>query len=112
MHDDDSPLPPPPPRALELAGLVSCQLKPSQGATGRLETTLSGDTSGSTGYFLDGTLAAIEVNLMVIKSALHRNFHRWMAACPREPKDFADYLLRNELSHFEGGASPRVSQAK
>ncbi len=29
---------------------------------------------------------------------------------PCEPKDFVDYLLRNELTHFEGSPSTRVRQ--
>ena len=55
-------------------------------------------------------LAALEDNLLVISSALHRNFHKWMGQYPCEPKDFVDYLLRNELTHFEGSASTRVRQ--
>ena len=55
-------------------------------------------------------LAALEDNLLVISSALHRNFHKWMSNRPCEPKDFVDYLLRNELTHFEGSASTRVRQ--
>ena len=55
-------------------------------------------------------LAALEDNLLVISSALHRNFHKWMGNRPCEPKDFVDYLLRNELTHFEGSASTRVRQ--
>jgi hypothetical protein len=45
-------------QALELAGLVSRQLKRNQRATGRHETTPLGETSNSTGYLRDGTLAA------------------------------------------------------
>ncbi|MFM8544084.1 MAG: hypothetical protein ACKOGI_07355 [Vulcanococcus sp.] len=55
-------------------------------------------------------LAALEDNLLVITSALHRNFHKWMGNCPCEPKDFVDYLLRNELTHFEGSPSTRARQ--
>jgi hypothetical protein len=55
-------------------------------------------------------LADQEENLLVISSALHRNFHKWMGQYPCEPKDFVDYLLRNELTHFEGSASTRVRQ--
>ena len=29
---------------------------------------------------------------------------------PCEPKDFVDYLLRNELTHFEGSPSTRARQ--
>jgi len=50
-------------------------------------------------------LAAMDENLLVISSALHRNFHKWMSGQPCEPKDFVDYLLHNELMHFEGSAS-------
>ena len=55
-------------------------------------------------------LAALEENLLVISSALHRNFHKWMGNRPCEPKDFVDYLLRNELTHFEGSTSTRSRQ--
>jgi hypothetical protein len=55
-------------------------------------------------------LAALEENLLVISSALHRNFHKWMGNRPCEPKDFVDYLLRNELTHFEGSPSTRARQ--
>ena len=34
----------------------------------------------------------------------------WMGNRPCEPKDFVDYLLRNELTHFEGSASTRARQ--
>jgi hypothetical protein len=40
-------------------------------------------------------LAALDDNLLVISSALHRNFHKWMGNRPCEPKYFVDYLLRN-----------------
>ncbi len=33
------------------------------------------------------------------------NFHQWMGRRPCEPKDFVDYLLHNELGHFQGSAS-------
>ena len=46
----------------------------------------------------------------MISSALHRNFHKWMGNRPCEPKDFVDYLLRNELTHFEGSPSTRARQ--
>ena len=55
-------------------------------------------------------LAALDDNLLVISSALHRNFHKWMGNPPCEPKDFVDYLLRNELTHFEGSPSTRGRQ--
>jgi hypothetical protein len=55
-------------------------------------------------------LAALEDNLLVISSALHRNFHKWMGNRPCDPKDFVDYLLRNELTHFEGSPSTRARQ--
>jgi AraC-like DNA-binding protein len=55
-------------------------------------------------------LAALDDNLLVISSALHRNFHKWMGNRPCEPKDFVDYLLRNELTHFEGSPSTRGRQ--
>ena len=55
-------------------------------------------------------LAALDDNLLVISSALHRNFHKWMGSRPCEPKDFVDYLLRNELAHFEGSPSTRARQ--
>jgi hypothetical protein len=47
-------------------------------------------------------LAALEDNLLVISSGLHHKFHKWMGNRPCEPKDFVDYLLRNELTHFGG----------
>jgi hypothetical protein len=52
-------------------------------------------------------LAAFDDNLLVITSTLHRNFHKWMGGQACEPQDFVDYLLRNELDHFDG--SPQVS---
>ena len=55
-------------------------------------------------------LAALDDNLLVIHSTLHRNFHKWVGSRPCEPKDFVDYLLRNELSHFQGSPSTRVRQ--
>ena len=55
-------------------------------------------------------LAALEDNLLVISAALHRNFHKWLGHRPCEPKDFVDYLLRNELAHFEGSPSTRARQ--
>ena len=47
-------------------------------------------------------LAAYEENLIAISSSIHRNLHKWMGAKPCEPKDFVDYLLGNEMSHFDG----------
>jgi len=55
-------------------------------------------------------LAALEDNLLVISSALHRNFHKWIGNRPCEPKDFMDYLLRNEMTHFTGTPSTRARQ--
>lgn len=55
-------------------------------------------------------LAALDENLLVITSALHRNFHQWMAGKPCTPEDFVDYLLSNELTHFEGSASSQARQ--
>ena len=55
-------------------------------------------------------LAAYEENLIAISSNIHRNFHKWMGAKPCEPKDFVDYLLGNEMSHFDG--SPSVKKRK
>jgi AraC-like DNA-binding protein len=55
-------------------------------------------------------LAALDDNLLVISSALHRNFHKWMGSRPCEPKDFEDYLLRHALTHFEGSPSTRARQ--
>lgn len=55
-------------------------------------------------------LAASEENLLVLNSILHRNFHAWMGQRPCEPKDFVDYLLRNELTHFEGNPRTRARQ--
>ena len=55
-------------------------------------------------------LVALEENLLEISSALHRNFHKWMGKRSCEPKDFVDYLLRNELTHFEGSPTTRVRQ--
>jgi AraC-like DNA-binding protein len=57
-------------------------------------------------------LAALDDNLLVISSALHRNFHKWMGKSPCEPKDFVDYLLHNELTHFEGSTSTSTRQQK
>ena len=55
-------------------------------------------------------IVPLDDNLLVITSSLHRNFHKWMANRPCEPKDFVDYLLRNELTHFEGSHSTRARQ--
>ena len=55
-------------------------------------------------------LAALDDNLLVISSAVHRNFHKWMGNRPCEPQDFVDYLVRNELTHFEGSPSTRSRQ--
>jgi hypothetical protein len=52
-------------------------------------------------------LAAYEDNLIAISSTIHRNFHKWMGAKPCEPKDFVDYLLGNEMSHFDGPPSAK-----
>jgi hypothetical protein len=55
-------------------------------------------------------LAALDDNLLVISAALHRNFHKWIGNRPCEPSDFVDYLLRNELTHFDGSPSTRSRQ--
>ena len=55
-------------------------------------------------------LAAWEKNLLVVSSALHRNVHKWLGNRPCEPKDFVDYLLRNELAHVEASPSTRARQ--
>jgi hypothetical protein len=55
-------------------------------------------------------LAALDDNLLVISAALHRNFHKWIGNRPCEPSDFVDYLLRNELTHFDGTPSTRSRQ--
>jgi len=47
-------------------------------------------------------LATLDDNLLVITSAVHRNFHHWMGNRPCEPRDFVKYLLHNELAYFEG----------
>jgi hypothetical protein len=52
-------------------------------------------------------LAAYEENLIAITSSIHRNFHKWMGSRPCEPKDFVDYLLGNEMSHFDGPPSTK-----
>jgi hypothetical protein len=52
-------------------------------------------------------LAAYEENLIAISSNIHRNFHKWMGSRPCEPKDFVDYLLGNEMSHFDGPPSAK-----
>jgi AraC-like DNA-binding protein len=57
-------------------------------------------------------LAALEDNLLVITSTLHRNFHKWLGNRPCEPKDFVDYLLRNELEHFDGTERVRAQGEK
>jgi hypothetical protein len=55
-------------------------------------------------------LASLDENLLVITTALHRNFHKWMGSRSCEPQDFVDYLLRNELTHFEGSVATRRQQ--
>jgi len=57
-------------------------------------------------------LAAFDENLLVITSLLHRNFHKWMDGRACEPQDFVDYLLRNELFHFDGPPSTRARHEK
>lgn len=57
-------------------------------------------------------LAALEENLLVITSALHRNFHKWIGNRPCEPKDFVDYLIHNELEHFDGSLRTRERRDK
>ncbi len=55
-------------------------------------------------------LAALDENLIVISSALHSSFHQWMAGSPCTPEDFVDYLLANELTHFQGSPSTQARQ--
>ncbi|MEA5474881.1 hypothetical protein VB716_11685 [Synechococcus sp. CCY9201] len=57
-------------------------------------------------------LAAYEDNLIVISQNIHQNFHKWIGAKPCEPKDFIDYLLRNEMSYFDGPPSTRKQKEK
>jgi hypothetical protein len=57
-------------------------------------------------------LAALEDNLLLITSTLHRNFHKWLGNRPCEPKDFVDYLLRNELEHFDGTERVRAQRER
>lgn len=57
-------------------------------------------------------LAALDDNLLVITSTLHRNFHKWMDGRSCEPRDFVDYLLRNELTHFDGSPTTLARQEK
>ena len=57
-------------------------------------------------------LAALEANLLVITSALHRNFHKWIGNRPCEPKDFVDYLIHNELGQFDGSLRTRERRDK
>lgn len=57
-------------------------------------------------------LAAYEDNLIVITQTIHQNFHKWIGAKPCEPKDFIDYLLRNEMSYFDGPPSTRKQKEK
>ena len=57
-------------------------------------------------------LAAYEDNLIVITQSIHQNFHKWIGAKPCEPKDFVDYLLRNEMSYFDGPPSTRKQKEK
>lgn len=57
-------------------------------------------------------LAALDDNLLVITSTLHRNFHKWLGNQACEPQDFVDYLLRNELNHFEGSVQAQARHQK
>jgi len=50
-------------------------------------------------------LATLDENLLVITSAVHRNFHQWLGKRPCEPKDFLDYVERNKLACFKDSPS-------
>lgn len=57
-------------------------------------------------------LAAYEENLLVISQVIHQNFHKWIGGSPCEPKDFVDYLLRNEMGYFDGPPSTRKQRER
>lgn len=57
-------------------------------------------------------LAAFEDNLLVISRSIHQNFHKWAGAKSCEPKDFIDYILRNEMNHFDGPPSTKKQKEK
>lgn len=57
-------------------------------------------------------LAALEDNLIAVRKGIHQNFHKWMGARPCEPKDFIDYLVRNEMAHFDGPKSKKKANEK
>lgn len=57
-------------------------------------------------------LAAFDDNLLVITRRIHQNFHKWLGNKPCEPKDFIDYLLQNEMSHFDGPPSTKKQRER
>lgn len=57
-------------------------------------------------------LAALDDNLLAIRRGIHQNFHKWIGAKPCEPRDFVDYLLRNEMGHFDGPKSSKKQKEK
>ncbi|KAF0652274.1 hypothetical protein L107_15342 [Cyanobium sp. Copco_Reservoir_LC18] len=57
-------------------------------------------------------LATYEENLIAISSSIHRNFHKWMGSKSCEPKDFVDYLLGNEMNHFDGPPSVKKGRSR
>jgi hypothetical protein len=57
-------------------------------------------------------LAALDDNLIAIRKGIHQNFHKWLGARPCEPKDFIDYLVRNEIAHFDGPKSKKKANEK
>ena len=59
-----------------------------------------------------GHLASLDDNLLVVCSSIHKNFHQWMGRRPCEPKDFVDYLLHNELGHFQGSATTQSREER
>lgn len=52
-------------------------------------------------------IAALEDNLLPLYRGIHQNFHKWAGGKTCEPKDFIDYVLRNEMACFEGPPSQR-----
>jgi len=57
-------------------------------------------------------LASLDDNLLVVCSSIHKNFHQWMGRRPCEPKDFVDYLLHNELGHFQGSVTTQSREER
>jgi hypothetical protein len=57
-------------------------------------------------------LAALDDNLLAIRRSIHQNFHKWIGAKPCEPRDFVDYLLSNEMGHFNGPPSTKKRKEK